>query len=352
MPKSTEALLDYFDEEFSYLSEERNLDVVICTLPHEVLDFDDASDFRERLKVAAMRRVNAPVQLVLPSTYESGSFSKQRKRGRTSKKTTVKLSRQDDATIAWNFFTALYYKAGGTPWRMIRHRSDYETCFVGVAFYKALDESIQTSVAQIFNERGDGLIVRGGQAIIKKDRSPHLSREDAKKLLADALKRYRREHRQSPARIVLHKSSYYSKDEIEGFEEAAEEQNIELLDFLSLRSERGLRLFREGIYPPLRGTFMSLDEERHLLYTRGSVDFFQTYPGMYIPVPLLMRKEHGDGHAKLLATEVLALTKMDWNRTQFDGALPITIGAARRVGKLLRHMPDGEPLQARYAFYM
>ena len=26
---------------------------------------------------------------------------------------------QDEATIAWNFFTALYYKASGTPWALI-----------------------------------------------------------------------------------------------------------------------------------------------------------------------------------------------------------------------------------------
>lgn len=36
---------------------------------------------------------------------------------------------------------------------------------------------------------------------------------------------------------------------------------------------------------------LSLDEVSHLLYTRGSVDFYETYPGMYVPVPLLYRCE-------------------------------------------------------------
>ena len=45
-----------------------------------------------------------------------------------------------------------------------------------------------TSVAQVFNERGEGLVVPGGNAQQDKDdRSPHLSSADASQLLADAL---------------------------------------------------------------------------------------------------------------------------------------------------------------------
>jgi hypothetical protein len=37
-----------------------------------------------------------------------------------------------------------------------------------------------TGVAQVFDERGEGLIVQGGSASYDKDdRSPHLSRENA-----------------------------------------------------------------------------------------------------------------------------------------------------------------------------
>jgi hypothetical protein len=43
-----------------------------------------------------------------------------------------------------------------------------------------------TSVAQVFDERGEGLIVQGGSASYDKDdRSPHLSKEDAQELLAN-----------------------------------------------------------------------------------------------------------------------------------------------------------------------
>ncbi len=56
---------------------------------------------------------------------------------------------QDEATRAWNLHTALYYKAGGTPWRMSRHSTDLPTCYVSVSFYRTPDgEELHTAVAR------------------------------------------------------------------------------------------------------------------------------------------------------------------------------------------------------------
>ena len=57
--------------------------------------------------------------------------------------------------MCWNFFIAVYYKASGFPWRLIRNASDWTTCFIGISFYEALDHSrLLTSLAQVFDERG------------------------------------------------------------------------------------------------------------------------------------------------------------------------------------------------------
>jgi hypothetical protein len=40
---------------------------------------------------------------------------------------------QDEATRAWNIFSALYYKAGGTPWRLVRDHDGQQKSFVGQA---------------------------------------------------------------------------------------------------------------------------------------------------------------------------------------------------------------------------
>jgi hypothetical protein len=37
-------------------------------------------------------------------------------------------------------------------------------------------------------------------------------------------------------------------------------------------------MYREGDYPPLRGTMIGLDREA-ILFTRGSVPIYRTYPG-------------------------------------------------------------------------
>jgi hypothetical protein len=188
--------------------------------------------------------------------------------------------------------------------------------------------------------------------VSKKDRTPRLDAESASALLREALSRYRATHQNFPARIVIHKTSSFSEQELAGFHAAAAEHSISTADYLSLDEDSGQRLFRYGAYPPLRGTFLSIDDTRQLLYTRGSVDFYATYPGMYVPQPLLIRCDSIEQTPKFLAKEMLSLTKMNWNQTQFDGGVPITLAAARKVGNVLKYLGESDPVADRYAHYM
>lgn len=112
------------------------------------------------------------------------------------------------------------------------------------------------------------------------------------------------------------------------------------------------RLHCNGKYPPLRGTFWELDEETKILYTKGSVELFQTYAGLYIPKTLKMNIAYTDQSAKYLATEILALTKMNWNNTQLDNSLPITIKAARQVSEIIKYIDEDGYIEPNYSFYM
>jgi argonaute-like protein implicated in RNA metabolism and viral defense len=350
------------------LAENRRVDVLICALPQELLEItltdfrpEDAEedtktpnakltqiiDFHDLLKAKTLH-LNTPIQIITPPTYGK----KIRRKKKRSSNSIKKL--QDEATQAWNFHTALYYKAQGIPWRLLRDPTQFTTCYVGVSFYKSLDNSaLNTSVAQIFNERGEGVIVRGGPARISKDdRQPHLQREDANELLFNVVSRYREEHKSFPARIVIHKSSTYDHAEKRGFQEAAQNLHVELLDLISI-SRSSIRLFRTGAFPPLRGTFLSLDEETHILYTRGSVDFFSTYPGIYVPRPLLFRCEYTEQTPRFLAQEILSLTKMNWNTTQFDGSEPMTLHTSEQVRAVLKYIDiDEKNIASSYRFYM
>jgi hypothetical protein len=82
------------------------------------------------------------------------------------------------------------------------------------------------------------------------------------------------------------------------------------------------------------------------------VDFFGTYPGLYVPTPRRLRIASADQSVEVLATEILALSKLNWNKTQFDGSEPITLNAARHVGEILKYVPDGDPIKTRYSHYM
>jgi hypothetical protein len=355
-------LADIYIKEAEACSD-RGSSVVICALPIEALDLIDPDesqsedgdapetldqDFHDLLKARAMQiQRMKPIQIVLPMTYSESIRRKKRK-----KKTDIRKL-QDPATRAWNFHTALYYKAGGAPWRLIRDEADLTCCFVGVSFYKTLDGSmIFTSSAQVFNERGQGLIVRGSQAkIAKNDRDIHMTDDGAHKLITDALAAYRNEHKTMPARVVVHKTSGFDEEEVGGFVRGIEEKDIDLYDLVNI-SKSDTRLFRVGLYPPLRGTAIEVDEDQAILYSRGGVDFFQTYPGMYVPRPLDVIAVDSDRSISDITKEVLALTKMNWNNTEFDNSMPITIQAAKRVGKILKYIGPNESASPLYSSYM
>jgi len=262
--------------------------------------------------------------------------------------------RQDEATRAWNLHIALYYKAGGVPWRLPRLTTDLTSCFVGISFYRSnAGTTLDTAVAHVFNERGDGVIVRGGPAHVgREDRQPHLAAGDAHDLLQTALDVYRREHQTLPARVVIHKSSRFTADELTGFESASIARDLAALDLVWLTDSEGAQLFRTGTAPPLRGTLLTLGPEESELYTRGSVEFYSTYPGMFVPQPVGIRPALRTRSTRDLAIELLALTKMNWNQSGLDGRIPITLRTANQVKKVLRFCDPAQNVATRYAQYM
>ncbi len=60
---------------------------------------------------------------------------------------------------------------------------------------------------------------------------------------------------------------------------------------------------------------------------------------MYVPLPVLLRFREVSQPQTFLAEEVLALSKMNWNNTQFDGGI-------------LKFVPEGRRIAPRYSLYM
>lgn len=361
-----ETLVDLYLNRINYIRQTKSPDVIICSLPKELIestsrtkeDRDDEDliekleekeqdeeeneeddweiDFRRLLKAKAMLLpCHAPLQLVSEVNLEAGKAS------------------QDDATMAWNFCTALYYKANGTPWRLPKTDFLSNTCYVGVSFYKSRDKkTTQTSLAQVFNEFGKGVILMGGKAQKSKiDKSPHLNQEQSIDLINKALSAYKIAHENFPSRVVIHKTSNFHDEELSGFKEGLKKMGITRIDFVTIRDSQ-IKLFRPGQYPVLRGTGLKLDEKTFILYTRGSVKYYETYAGKYVPQALEIVIYEGDSDPERICSEILSLTKMNWNNTRFDGKYPITVECSRRVGDILKYIPEGTEPQSRYSFYM
>lgn len=374
--KRVEGAVELYYKQIKFLAQNRKVDVIVCIIPDALYDliskekefaleetlepnksavsddkdfFDEDSDenededtlevnFRRALKAKSMH-LAVPLQLVREISFEP-----------------VVKEQQDEATKAWNFCTALYYKANRqtVPWKLVSDSNKPSACFVGIGFYRSRDKkTLNTSLAQVFDELGNGVILRGTPVELdKKDRKPHLSEEQSYELLKKALEEYTDAMNTAPGRLVLHKSSNFNEEELRGFKRATEEMRVQSVDFITIM-DSDFRLFRKGIYPPYRGSHIEIDKKTHLLYTRGSVKYYRTQTSLYIPQPLEIRIVESDESPNTICSEILGLTKMNWNNTQFDGKYPITIACARKVGEVMKYLTDKDPEpQISYSFYM
>ena len=309
-------------------------------------DNNDMLNFRDLLKAKTLH-LPVPTQIVWPDTWDDAAKIPRKVKRESNRQRQVK------ATRAWNLLNALFYKAGKVPWRLLPAQAQYRTSFLGIGFYRDLDgQQLWTSTAQMFDERGRGLILRGARAQTEaRGRHPYLTAKDAEALVVQSISAYKAHHRHVPARVVVLKTSRFRSEEAEGVDAALQKVGVEISDLVWVQESSPIAIFREGNYPVLRGTFVDLDG-KGLLYTRGSVPFYGTYPGLRVPRPLLLvPHENSDSKLLTLAKDVLALTKVNWNTTQFDQKLPAPIKAAREVGRILKHVEFGTVVSPDFRHY-
>jgi hypothetical protein len=347
-------LVDLFDSQIESLAKTGpSPKIIILALTPEIIEEAHAVqlsgnfylNFRRAIKARAMKW-GIPIQLLQRRTVEGTGGAL-----------------QEVATRAWNFCTAQYYKADGIPWRPATLEKD--VCFIGISFYVAQDVdeklTMRSSVAQAFDYLGQGLVLRGDPFewdAEKLGRSPHLSRAAARKLIKQTLEEYISVGGVPPRRVVIHKTSEYwgtehpEHNELDGFYEGIEDVFPRCeTDFVALR-QTGMRLFREGRYPPLRGTYLSVENSQHFLYTMGFIPYLETYPGSYVPEPWQITEHHGGSAPKDIVREILALTKMNVNNCSFADGTPITISFSQMIGEIMKHIPEGGEVQPKYQFYM
>jgi hypothetical protein len=292
------------------------------------------TNLRARIKAHAMQ-FRIPTQLVLETSLLEGG------------------STQPKGTVAWNFSVALFYKAGGYPWRLAHVHEN--TCYVGISFYRERDwdpVTMGTSIAQVFDSTGEGLIIKGARidwGDSPDRRSPHMNQQAARDLVEQVLQVYEARRGTHPDRIVFHKTTRFWPEELRGIEEALPKDIKK--DYLAI--ERGdIRLVREGSYPPLRGTCIALSDNEFLVYGVGYIPYLGTYPGHHVPSPLHVIEHLGDSTPQEACSEILSLTKLNWNTAQYCCGIPITLNIARRVSSILAELPEDYRIDPSYRYYM
>jgi len=268
-------------------------------------------------------------------------------------------SQEDPATIAWNFAVANFYKSTGIPWKLAD--LEPETVHVGVSFYNDIGIQdtpvIRAAIAQVYMRTGDSQIVRGLEIPVKEEvdsRSLNLTENEAFDVLDKAVSLYRRQHNgDDPLRIVVYKKSPYIIEELNGFHRAADGINIQ--DYLHIMDNPILRVLTGTKYPIMRGSVFSDTKKEFYIFTTGYIPAFDTYPGSGIPKPLRIDIAESNSSIKTLATDIMNLTKLDWNSASFAKYLPVTISVSQKVGEIMGELTISKnkiPLPTAYSNYM
>lgn len=287
--------------------------------------YDLSVDFRRQLKARVME-YGIPIQIVRESTLLLREATAEDPRSLT------KLSDR-----AWNLGSVLYYKAGGKPWRLATARKG--VCYVGLAFRRSeVDEGPETAccAAQMFLDSGDGVVFRGefGPWYSMEKREYHLSAAAAEQLLRGVLDAYEEGEGGPLAEVFLHSRSTISLEEFQGYERACP-KGVKLVGVRVRRDRDGLRLYRQGDWPVLRGTVWVTGPRTAYLWASGFKPTVLSYDGWEVPAPLRIDVEHGDADIEQVARDILGLTKLNYNTCKLGDSQPVTVGFSNAVGEVL-----------------
>lgn len=303
-------------------------------------DYQYSVDFRRQLKAKAME-YDMPIQILRESTLRPNDNHDFGKRDLTP------LSDR-----AWNLTTALYYKAGGKPWRLAGAREG--VCYLGIAF-RMVEENKSTAccAAQIFLDSGDGIVFLGdyGPWYSPEKKQFLLSKNAAFSLLDGILKTYRDLDGRPLTEIFLHSRSNISAEEFAGYEKACP-AGVKLVGVRIRNEKRGFRLFRTGTRPVLRGTFLKDSDRSGFLWASGFKPRLMTYDGWEVPVPLRLDIQHGSADIVQVAKDVLSLTKLNYNTCKLGESQPVTVHFSDAVGEILVNNPRAKKPQHSFKYYI
>lgn len=253
--------------------------------------------------------------------------------------------------VRWWLSLALYSKAQRTPWRL--DCLDDNTAFVGIGY--SIDSGanrgnhVLLGCSHLYNGRGEGLQFRLGriEKPIIRGRNPFMSLDDARRTGETIRQLFYDAKMRLPSRIVIHKRTPFIGEEQKGLFQGLEGVgNVELIE---INIEESLRYLASKLvsgkpeidrFPVPRGAAVVLNDYSALLWVHGATPSAKNPAWKYyqgkrrIPAPLLIRRYGGRSDLTQVATEILGLSKMNWNTFDYYSQLPATLVSASAIARM------------------
>jgi hypothetical protein len=292
--------------------------------------FDDVPDFHRQVK-ARLLKLGHPSQLIRETTLAPEEFL-------NSAGYQIRQV-QDSATVAWNLSAGLYYKTQPEPpWKLANIRPG--VCYIGLVFKVIPNhpKKYACCAAQMFLNEGDAVVFRGANGPWKtNDYEYHLHPQEAKQLIKKVIETFCLKHGEMPKELFIHGKTSFNDAEWEAFKDAAPpETNVVGVRIKTTTGD--IKLYRNGDYPTLRGTTILLNKKNAYLWSTGYVPRIDSYIGPETPNPLfvtILRSTVKLPSIKQVLTDILGLTKINYNACNYNDGLPVTIRFANKVGEVL-----------------
>lgn len=259
--------------------------------------------------------------------------------------------------IYWWLSLSFYVKSLRTPW--ILNGQEKNTAYAGIGYsisHVQNKSEIVIGCSHIYDSNGQGLKYRLSKIdnyFLDKKNNPYLSFKDAFQFGVSIRELFYQSLDKLPERVVIHKRTRFTEDEINGIKASLNKAGIKKIDLIEINYDADARFVAMSVYqnnlqidkfPISRGTCIVTNTYTALLWTHGIVPSvrqtnFKFYlGGRSIPAPIKIIKHYGETNINTIATEILGLTKMNWNSLDLYSKLPSTIDSSNqiaRIGKLL-----------------
>lgn len=324
------------------------IDVVVIYIPKEYECFTEQDNYNlhDVVKAYAAQK-NIATQFIREKTVEESGMRCQ---------------------IMWALSLAIYVKSCHIPWVISAIRPD--TAFAGIGYSinsSKYGTNIVIGCSHIYSSDGQGLKYKLSKIkdfYLDKKNNPFLTESESYNLGLNIKDLFYKSFTELPKRVVIHKRTPFKKEEIDGLVKCLSSAGISDIQLLEINYEDNMRSFAYeknfniDTFPVRRGLCFPMDEKTMLLYTHGiapsvrNPNFKYIQGGKTVPIPLKIVKHYGSGDMAQIATEILGLSKMNWNSFGLYSKLPCTIESSNQLARIGWLLSQYEGTIYDYRFFM